>query len=183
MRTHGFTLIELLVVVMIVTALTAIALPSYRRAADRSKAAEVMQVLPALFEARERWVILNQCNWQGGNGTSPSCPTGTTFAFKQLDVDFSANSSSASGSNWGNYTLDTDYFTYHLSSPRTSGGKQPCVSATPKWGTFTDATIYYRGDKFSCTDNTQANSTSCDTLNVTPEAPSGNADKYRSGCI
>ena len=61
MKQTGFTLIELLVVVMIAAVLTSIAMPQYRTAMDRSKAAEATQMLPALFEARERWMIENQC--------------------------------------------------------------------------------------------------------------------------
>ncbi len=171
MRTNGFTLIELLVVVIIIATLTAVALPSYRRAVDRSKAAEAMQVLPALYEARERWVVLNQCKW---NGAGITCPSATTPTVKMLDVEVNGT---ANGS-----VLKTELFEYNI-FPGVSGDGtyQQCVTAKPLWGGL-DAIIYYRGDKFSCVDIDE-NEISCDILNVTPEPPSTNSTKYRTGCI
>ena len=56
MNRKGFTLIELLVVVMMVGILTSVALPQYRKAMKRARTAEVLQMLPALYEARERYI-------------------------------------------------------------------------------------------------------------------------------
>ncbi len=167
MKLSGFTLIELLVVVMIVSVLTAIAVPQYRRTMDRSKAAEVMEVLPALFEARERWVIEHQCTWNEGaiscNGSSP------TLTIRKLDIELGGSlptSEACTGTSW-----ETENFCYTLVAGGTS---QACVKAVPKWGEnrgLTSAAIWYRGDKFSCNGNNDA----CDILNVAD-------DSHRTGC-
>ena len=167
MKLSGFTLIELLVVVMIVSVLTAIAVPQYRRTMDRSKAAEAMEVLPALFEARERWVIEHQCTWASGsivcNGASPS------LTVKKLDIELAGSatlSKCPSGTSW-----ETDNFCYALVAGETN---QACVKAVPKWGdsrNLTSAAIWYRGDKFSCNGDDDA----CDILNVAD-------DSHRTGC-
>lgn len=184
MKKKGFTMVELLVVVMIMATLTAIMIPQYRRAVDRSKAAEVMQVLPALFEARERWVLSNLCNWSGGELV---CDDAVLKASK-MDIQVPGTITDNTGSdNSGieSIKIQTEYFNYFLVSPAT-GLDQPCVSAEPRWGSrlglgqggsnTTPATIYFRGDKFSCVDGTIAGG--CDILNVTPDDA-----KYRVGCI
>lgn len=162
MRTSGFTLIELLVVVMVMSVLTAIAMPQYRKAMDRSKAAEAMQILPALFESRERWMIEHQCKWEEGEVSDCS----DTLNFAKLDIEAKGTLKD------NNTTLSTPYFDYFIIS---QGSKdQPCVSAEPRWGAkrglaqgsdnTTPATIYYRGDKFSCSDGALAGG--CAILNV-----------------
>lgn len=65
MKHRGFTLIELLVVVIIIGVLSSLALPKYRSAMDRARAAEVQQLLPALYAARERWIMENGYHWDG----------------------------------------------------------------------------------------------------------------------
>ena len=156
MYKQGFTLIELLVVVMIVGVLTSIALPQYRKALDRSKAAEAMQMLPALFEARERWRILNHYTWNNGS-------MGETPTLRALDIEASGLSD-----DW-----KTKNFTYTIVAPG-SGIDQACVKAVPRWGSnrnLTSAAIWYRGDKFSCNGNDAA----CDILNVADSS-------HRTGC-
>lgn len=149
----GFTLIELLVVVIIIGVLTSIALPQYRKSIDRSKAAEAMQLLPAIFEARERWMIENGCQWTGTNAHTCTAlnkePT-----FNKLDIE-------TKGSVDESGNLITPNFTYTLRAAGTTD--QPCVSATPRWADrVSGATIYYKGDKFSCNGSTAG----CDILNV-----------------
>lgn len=184
MNKRGFTMVELLVVVMIMATLTAIMIPQYRRAVDRSKAAEVMQVLPALFEARERWVLSNLCTWENG---ALSCDDAVLKASKlDIQVPGTITDNTANNNNGiGNIKIQTEYFDYFLVTPE-AGLAQPCVSAKPRWGSrlglgeggsnTTAATIYFRGDKFSCVDGTVAGG--CDILNVTPDDA-----KYRVGCI
>ena len=174
MNKHGFTLIELLVVVMIMGILTAIAMPQYRRSLDRSKSAEAMQLLPALFEARERWMIEHACTWDSSGYT---CPGGETLSVAKLDIE-------SKGTRSGTQ-LTTENFVYELLPSDTGTGTyQQCVTATPTWGesrglgntggTGQAATIYFRGDKFSCKDGTISGG--CDILNV-DEANGGGSCK------
>ncbi len=170
MKQTGFTLIELLVVVMIVAVLTSIAMPQYRTAMDRSKAAEATQMLPALFEARERWMIENQCRWSDAG----ACYNALTFG--KLDIE-------STGAVGEDHVMRTPIFEYRLTDSTPTGVSQPCVTATARWGNgrVKGAKIYFRGDKFSCTDGTNAGA--CDILNVTPEGPAGQPNRYRTGCI
>lgn len=173
MKQAGFTLIELLVVVIIMGLLTSIALPQYRKAMDRAKAAEAMQMLPAIFEARERWMIEHGCKWDEGE-VSSTCSE--TLNFRKLDIE--SKGTFADNDN----TLVTPYFNYFLVTAGETN--QPCVSAEPRWGAnrglaqgtdnITPLTIYYRGDKFTCDDGAVAGG--CDLLNVAD-------DNHRAGCI
>jgi len=169
MYKNGFTLIELLVVVMMVAILTAIAVPQYRRSMDRAKTAEAMQMLPALFEARERWAIEHQCTWS--NGSLTNCDD--TFGPARLDIE-------SKGSISGN-KITTPNFEYNLVDGKPASAAQACVSAAPVWpkterNGLKSAKIYYRGDKFSCKDENSG--VACDILNATPDG-----EKYRTGCI
>ena len=55
----GFTLLELLMVVIIIAILAAIAVPSYFRTAERSRAAEALQVLASIRGAQLRYYAQN----------------------------------------------------------------------------------------------------------------------------
>ena len=162
MKTAGFTLMELLVVVLIIGVLTSVALPQYRSAMDRSKAAEAMQVLPAIFSARERWMFEHGCKWRAIGTTGFTCDDGSTeINWRKLDIELSAvadcNATKKCSQN----------FEYSLTSP-SSTSKQPCVKAVPLWGDrrgLTSATIYYRGTDFACNDG-GSSAHPCAKLNV-----------------
>lgn len=158
MNYRGFTLIELLVVVIIMGTLTSIALPQYRKAMDRAKVAEAMQLLPAIFEARERWMIENNLHWDKGVAKKANGDT-VTPTFGKLDIE-------TKGSVDNNGVLQTRYFQYHLVAE--IDHNPPSVRASPKWGEsrgIPSATIAYRGDKFCCFDHAEGG-TNCKILNV-----------------
>ena len=171
MNKAGFTLMELLIVVIMIGVLTSLAMPQYRKAMDRSKAAEPMEVLPALFEARERWVIENGCNWAS---SALVCPDSESVTLRKLDTEFPYKTIAADGRSF-----TTKNFTYYLTPSQTPSGaqNQGCVKAVPRWGGnrgLTGVSIYYRGDKFSCTDGETAGA--CDILNIAD-------DSHRTGCM
>ena len=73
---QGFTLIELLVVVLIVGILSAVALPQYQTAVERSRATEALTLMTAIRESMERY-----------HSQREAWPT----SFEQLDVDIPQN--------------------------------------------------------------------------------------------
>ena len=53
----GFTLIELLVVVLIVGILTAVAVPAYKKAMEKSKVAEALTTMDAVAKSEHNWFL------------------------------------------------------------------------------------------------------------------------------
>lgn len=91
----GFTLIELLVVVMIVGILSAVALPQYEKAIEKSRAAEAITLGKAIVESQNRSLT-----------AFPNDPVDVKSA---LDIKLSETAGSWSGNE---YT--TENFSYTL---------------------------------------------------------------------
>lgn len=97
----GFTLIELLVVVLILGVLSAIALPQYEAAVEKSRTSEALVNTKAIVDAMERFYQ----QWPDGLG-----PDGEllTFSPASMDVDLK-------GGGWSGNTYTTKLFTYEIS--------------------------------------------------------------------
>ena len=105
-RKTGFTLIELLAVVLIIAILTAVALPQYRRAIQRTQATEALMNLRTMFDSAMRY--------RAANSENPNFVS-------QLDVQFfEAQDSTGECKPTGNFTAktycntDIGFFRYYL---------------------------------------------------------------------
>jgi len=72
-KAGGFTLVELIVTIMIIGAVTSVALPSYTTHIERVRASEGAQILTALLAAQSRYQIENNI-YAGGGGTTDLTP-------------------------------------------------------------------------------------------------------------
>ncbi len=75
----GFTLIELLVVVLIIGILSAIALPQYTQAVEKSRAAEALSNIGSFSRAVEIWKLANPDKHR--------CFTGNCYGVGELDIN------------------------------------------------------------------------------------------------
>lgn len=148
----GFTLVELLAVVLIMAILTAIALPQYRRSVERARVAEALQMLPAIFDARER--LMTERGW---NFSSSSLPP---ISFSKLDIDMK-------GKKDGDTKMLTENFSYSLAD---SCAGVVCsttdlwVSATFLKGTYKGTRLFYKGGNITCCPGTVQDA--CSRLNL-----------------
>ncbi len=149
----GFTLIELLAVVLIMGILTAIALPQYRRSVERTRVAEALQVLPAIYDARER--LVTERGWAWKPGSQPA------VSFLKMDIELK-------GKIADEKTWNTENFTYNLeaSCAGTVCTDEPWVSGTLLKGTYKGTIVYYRNGKFLCCPGKNSVSDACERLNL-----------------
>lgn len=96
MMKKGFTLMELLVVVLIVGILSAVALPQYEKAVEKSRSAEALSLLKSIHQAQKIYFM------QTGTHTSK---------LDDLDITFSGAADHDMGS--GITGKKTKYFVYY----------------------------------------------------------------------
>lgn len=96
----GFSLIELLTVVLIVGILSAIALPQYTKAVEKSRAAEAMTLCKSVIEAQNRSLA--------------AFPNASVARKGAIDVQLTGGTWNSNNANANTYT--TDLFVYTLLS-------------------------------------------------------------------
>lgn len=147
MRKNGFTLIELLAVVLIMGILTAIALPQYRKSLERSRVAEALQMLPAIYDARERLITEQLFSWPSDSRIKPDWLKLITFP--KLDVDFKGrvevgNVTRMAGHGWSTPNMHYELF---------AGCKEHAVdlvSAEMSRGVYKGVVLIYNGEEVQC---------------------------------
>ena len=103
----GFTLIELLVVVLIIGILSAVALPQYTKAVNKSRAATVEPVLENILEAGQGAVLAGNIDQYGSADLDSLDVT-----VPKQEIKMGSCTGSSTGDNWG---------FKHISSPSSSG--------------------------------------------------------------
>ena len=168
MNKRGFTLIELLVVVLMIGVLTSIALPQYRKAMNRARVAEAMQILPALYESFERWMLANDVRW-GEHGSNQLVDaedkTVSRPTLEALDIEFKeARGIPADGQ------FITSNFTYGYGGQSNCTGNGKAVIAWPRPSSFSGSLglnavqLVYNGRRLCCCDGREG--ATCQHLNV-----------------
>ncbi len=96
----GFTLIELLVVVLIIGILSAIALPQYTKAVEKSRAAEAMTLLKAIETAENAYYMANGEYTEDLSSLDLEFPNVTSsYAFETKNFEFSVGVATANNRN------------------------------------------------------------------------------------
>ena len=115
LKTSGFTLIELLIVVLIIGILTSVALPMYKKAAERSKATEALSTLTAVAKSEHDFFLTKNKYTQdfadldidltdkNGNKAEDDAFKSQYYDYELLDSGIIADR------NNGEYTLYKDY--------------------------------------------------------------------------
>lgn len=144
---QGFTLIELLVVVLIIGILSAVALPQYQTAVERSRAAEALTQMAAIADSMERYHAQHDAwpNTNSFNSLDVDIPTGDCdggrHGGKYFCVGFGSDGAPASivatrSRNSHSYTLTTTI------TPQTDGSYSRTRSCAPVTAEDQEASDY-----------------------------------------
>ncbi len=140
---QGFTLIELLVVVLIIGILSAVALPQYQTAVERSRAAEALTQMAAIADSMERYHAQHEAWPSTFNSLDVDIPTISTTSCtsghggKYFCVSFTNNTIEATRSrNSHSYKLTTTI------TAQTDGSYSRTRSCAPTTASDQEATDY-----------------------------------------
>ncbi len=161
----GFTLIELLVVVLIIGILSAIALPMYRKAVEKSRVADALSTMDAVAKSEHGWYLMNndytndfgnldiELTDANGNKADNASFSNALYTYELLDTGIIADR------NNGEYSLYRDYeMQQTLCSPGThyiceelgAFTKEPCEKVDLYWANGTSTC--YASDEARCKD-------------------------------
>ena len=148
----GFTLVELLAVVIIIAVLSSVAMPQYRRSLERSRVAEALELLPAIYDAQQRYYVEAEI--------APNI-----VSFPKLDINLRGKVAGTSQNQW-----KTGNFTYTI-GPRLAMMnlfQRPTapVYATVTKGKYQGAEIFYDGEEFFCCNKTATGACAAFAINV-----------------
>jgi len=130
----GFTLIELLVVVLIIGILSAVALPQYTKAVEKSRIAEAVLTLSSLQKAADRFALAQSCDDGGcitwGPFLGDNGPNNGNFDIDYNHLDCSYNSGYGCASKHFSYSaVYADV--WNISATRLSGDYTLTVRRIP----------------------------------------------------
>ena len=129
MNKRGFTLIEVLTVVVIIGILTALAMPEYQKAVERSRAAEAQQLLENLAKAEERFLMSNGAYTNELTDLDVVIPTSTnhftlTLTSEEGEVPFTAQMQRTID---GVPTMGNTKYTLHISLDLNAVNTRSCT--------------------------------------------------------
>ncbi len=152
----GFTLIELLVVVLIIGILSAIALPMYKKAVEKSRVADALTTMDAIAKSEHGWYLNNNSYTKdfgnldidltdsNGNKADNASFANALYTYELLDTGIIAER------NNGEYSLYKDYEsqqilctpgTHYICEDLGAFTKVPCEKVGMAWAN-TNSTCY-----------------------------------------
>ena len=174
----GFTLIELLVVVLIIGILSAVALPGYRKAVEKSRVSDALTTMQAVAKSEHGWYLTNNSYTKDfsnldidlidaeGNKADNASFANALYTYELLDTGVIADR------NNGEYTIYKDYETnqimctpgsHYICEDLGAFTKVACEKANMVWAN-TNTTCYVN-EETRCTDLYGENRWNEDTTN------------------
>ena len=159
MTRKGFTLIELLAVILIMAILTAVAVPQYKKSLERSRVAEALQMLPSVFDSRDRLITERQYTWPEPVTELPEWADRVTFP--KLDIEM-RGSLEPGAEPEGHYWRTGNFIYGVFGVPGGTAEQIPYVSAQFTRGTYSGLTLFYNGEDMKCCPSLEQ----CEELNL-----------------